>query len=105
MPPIPRNIAVPVRFEGGVEATVPANTADDIRTNLAILAGYRPGDRVERPDFGIPGQALRKGGADTRQILAAVDEFEPRARAEIDPGEIVDRVQHVAVSANPEDAT
>jgi len=72
---------VPVRFAGNALAVVEQDTLDEIRACVEVILRTPVGSLLEQPDFGIPDQSFSLNGADPAPILAAVQQWEPRATA------------------------
>lgn len=95
--PIP-HFDFPVRFtKAGPIAVVEQDSVEEIEACVAVILTYRVGDRAELPQFGIPDPTFEQGGADPAPILAAVQQWEPRAQAAAEAvglslGEFVDTV-------------
>lgn len=78
-PDIPK-LAFPARIVGGKFAVVEQDTAAEIEGNVQVIALTRPGDRLERPEFGIDDLTFTRAGSGmfdklTEQIVSQ----EPRA--------------------------
>lgn len=82
-PDIP-HLAVPITFANGQAAVVEQDSTDEIAQCVAAIAAYRPGERIDDPEFGIPEQALIENGIDDPEILSAIDRYEPRADIDIE---------------------
>jgi hypothetical protein len=72
-------IALPIRFVNGRMAEVEQDSPAEIEQCIQTICSYRPGDREERPDFGIDDQTFREGGVDLNKLKQEVERFEPRA--------------------------
>ena len=82
-PDIP-HLSLPVRVENGQAAVVEQDGPDHLTDRVYAVLAYRPGQRLDRPDFGLPQQAMRQGGADRDEIRQTVERFEPDAVVLID---------------------
>jgi phage baseplate assembly protein W len=91
------HLAVPFQITGRSAAVVEQDSDGEIRDCVFALLSTRVGSRLERPEYGIPDELfeLLTPGMGADQVLAAIEEWEPRARAlaavEID--ELVKTVQ------------
>lgn len=79
--PIPQHLALPFRIVGTRAVAVDQDSDAEILQSVEVLMRYRPGDREAVPDFGVPGQAHRQGGADLVTVAERVELWEPRVRA------------------------
>lgn len=72
---------------------------EDVASQVQITVMTRRGSRIENPDFGIPEQAFREGGADLDAVAAALDQWVPDADAVLsrDPEILADIVDEVNV--------
>lgn len=75
---MPPRLAIPLRFAAGRAATVEQDSDADVLQCVETIARYRVGQRPELPEFGIPDQSHRQGGADQAAIADAVLRWEPR---------------------------
>lgn len=75
------HFALPFRVAGGTVVVNEQDSADEIADCVLAIASYTIGSRPEKPDFGVEDQAFRQGGADAAALAAAIDRWEPRARA------------------------
>lgn len=96
--PVAPHLRFPLRVSGGTFETVEQDSIDDIAQCAEIVMKYRVGYRTSIPEFGMPDQAFRQGGANVQEIAAALGRWEPRARAliEADPSlldELTSRVK------------
>lgn len=82
-PDIP-HLTLPIRVENGTLATVEQDGPEHLADRVYTVLAYRPGQRLDRPDFGLPQQAMRQGGADQDEIRQTVERFEPDAVVLID---------------------
>lgn len=77
------HLALPVRLDGrGQLVTVEQDTLEEIAQNVAVILATPLESRVEVPDFGSP--RLEFVGPDADGMLAAVNEWEPRATLDLD---------------------
>lgn len=104
------HFALPLRLDGiGRLATIEQDSADEIAQCVAVILATPEGSRVEVPDFGIP--RLEFNLPDTADIIAAVQEWEPRADLSLDvvrdlPGTTSTAVLTAAVRPHiPEDGS
>lgn len=75
------HFALPFRVAGGAVVVNEQDSSDEIADCMLAIASYTIGSRPEKPDFGVDDQAFRQGGADPAALAAAIDRWEPRARA------------------------
>lgn len=81
--PAPVHLSVPFRRgPNGHLAEDGQDSPEEIDACLFAIANTRPGDRDDLPEFGTPGQAYHRGGADLGQIERALALWEPRASVE-----------------------
>jgi phage baseplate assembly protein W len=52
---------------------------EEIIDCVEVLLSTNRGERIEVPDYGLPDQAFREGGASQEQIVATINEWEDRA--------------------------
>lgn len=73
-----QRFALPLRVDGrGRFSTVTVGSVEDIASCVAVVIATPVGSRVEIPEFGAPRSEFT--GPDPAGIVAAVDEWEPRA--------------------------
>jgi hypothetical protein len=81
--PAPVHLSIPFRLTPtGHLAEDQQDSPQEIDACLFAIANTRPGDRDDLPEFGTPGQAYRRGGADLGQIERSLALWEPRASTE-----------------------
>jgi hypothetical protein len=80
MTDIPR-LALPFRVVAGRAATIEQDSDGEVLQCVDTIVRYRPGDREAAPDFGVPDQAHRQGGADLVTVADRVELWEPRVHA------------------------
>jgi hypothetical protein len=81
--PAPVHLSVPFRRgPDGHLAEDAQDSPEEIGACLFAIANTRPGDRDDLPEFGTPGQAFQRNGADLGQIERALALWEPRASVE-----------------------
>lgn len=66
---------------------VEQDSFEDRVQNAIICLRYERGQRTAIPEFGLPDQAMRQGGADLSEIVSAVLQWEP----DIDPA-VIERI-------------
>lgn len=71
--------SMPFRFERGAAVVVEQDSVDEIADCVANICRYQPGDRPEKPTFGVPDQTFAQGAVDANVAAAAVRRWEPRA--------------------------
>ena len=83
MRPRAPHFALPFRIEdqgfGTTARVLEQDTADEIFDCVKAVVAYKPGDRIEKPDFGMPDQTFSEGGVDVDEVTQAVLHWEPRA--------------------------
>lgn len=57
--------------------TVEQDSFEDRVQNAIVCLRYQRGQRTQLPEFGIPDQALRQGGASHREIVESIIRWEP----------------------------
>jgi hypothetical protein len=73
------HLALPLRIVGARMAYLAQDTDADVAQCCEVVARYRPGVRLDDPDFGLPDQAHQQGGADLAEIASVLQAHEPRA--------------------------
>lgn len=68
---------------------------NDIIDCVEVLLSTERGERIELPDYGLEDPAFRMNGADGRQIVSVIEEWEPRATIDFDDDELEELVQTV----------
>lgn len=91
------HFALPFRIVAGAVAVNEQDTVQDIAACAEAVLRYPVGFCVELPAFGTPDQTFQQGGADPAVITAALNTWEPRATAELQPSAIDDLVQTVRI--------
>ena len=87
-PPLPNpavlvpHFDLPFRFTGTSFAVVEQDSAADIANCVQAIIRTPVGWREELPSFGVPDQSFSQNGVDVAPIIAAVQEWEPRASIE-----------------------
>lgn len=84
MTPNVPHLSLPIRVENGALAAVEQDSPDHLQDRVYAVLAYRPGQRLDRPDFGLPQQAMRQGGASLEEIRQTVERFEPDAVVLVD---------------------
>lgn len=74
------HLALPFRFADTGAVVVDQDSDEEIFYCCEAILRCPQGHRIERPDFGLPDQTFRQGGADPAAVQAALDRWEPRAR-------------------------
>jgi phage baseplate assembly protein W len=69
----------PFQIVNGRAGTVEQDSPEDVLQCVETIMRFRRGQRPDAPDFGVPDQAHRQGGADPAEVLDAIERFEPRA--------------------------
>lgn len=77
MPDAIPHLAFPLRFVGGIAATVEQDSIDHMRDRVHITTRTMLGDRLDDPTFGIPSEVLRVKQADLTVLAAAIERSEP----------------------------
>jgi phage baseplate assembly protein W len=100
------HLALPFRFEDGRAAVNEQDTPDDVADCVEAVLRTRPGEREERPDFGVPDPTFSQAPIDADGIASIVETWEPRARlvAQEAPDVLDDTVRRVRLSLTLEDA-
>ena len=76
-------LALPLRVDGrGRFATVEVGSIEDVAQCVAVVLATPVGSRVEVPEFGSPRPEFV--GPDLPGMVAAVDEWEPRASLSVE---------------------
>ncbi|HTU13701.1 MAG TPA: GPW/gp25 family protein [Solirubrobacterales bacterium] len=79
------HIKLPLTFTDWGTAVVEQDSAEEIRQCVELVLRTPTGSRVEVPEFGIDDLAFsRSTDRIEEEVLRAVDEWEPRARAMAD---------------------
>lgn len=78
---------------GGL-STLEQDSPEDVTQCVAVLLGTDLGERIEDPDYGIEA-GLFEVATDIGAILDKVEEYEPRAEVELNPGEVTDLVRDI----------
>lgn len=91
------HFAFPFRFGRGGVPCVEQDSPEEIQQSAEMALRWRRGNRLGLPDYGLPPQEMRMGGADLTAITAAVARFEdrvvPNATRDQMIRDAVDRVQ------------
>lgn len=79
-------IGLPFTFDipNGSVGLVEQGSDVDITNRIWIALSYEPGQLVAIPEFGIPSQAFKKGGADLDLIDTVITRWIPEAHEIID---------------------
>lgn len=72
------HLAVPFRIIGGAAVVVEQDSDDHVMQGVEAILRYRPGHRIDLPEFGTREQAHRQGGANLVELADAVERFEDR---------------------------
>jgi phage baseplate assembly protein W len=80
---------VPFEFRGSSAACVEQDSLDEIAQCVEAIVRTPRGFRLEIPNFGIENPALSEGTI-VPQILAAIEEWEPRARVTLSEHQLED---------------
>jgi phage baseplate assembly protein W len=79
------HFAFPFKFTpAGPAAEVEQDSPQDVASCVAAVLSYPAGSRADVPTFGVPDQSFRANGANVQEIREALNEWEPRASAELD---------------------
>lgn len=65
----------------GTVLLVEQDSFEDRVQNALICLRYARGQRTQLPEFGLPDQAMRQGGANLNEIVSSVLQWEP----DVDP--------------------
>lgn len=77
------HLSLPFRIVGAAAAVTEQDTLEEITGCVTAILLTPQGSRPELPGFGVPELAFTKAGVDiTAPIVAAVQEWEPRAAAQ-----------------------
>lgn len=101
--PAPVHLSIPFRRgPDGHLAEDPQDSPEEIDACLFAIANTPHGWRDDLPEFGTPGQAFKRGGADLGQLERTFALWEPRASIEAlrDTGrlqELADGLDRVSV--------
>jgi hypothetical protein len=100
------HFSMPFRFHAGAAVVAQQDTIVEISDCVANICRYQPGDRPEKPGFGVPDQSFVEGGADAQLLTAAVARFEPRAAlaATADGSELEELVSTIALTVTDKGA-
>lgn len=93
------HFSLPFRIVGAAAAVSEQDSVEEIVDCVQAIARCPQGHRVELPDFGVPDQTFRQGGADTTLVQAALARWEPRASA-IATAEVEAAVSRVTVETH-----
>lgn len=76
------HFALPFRINGaGAPVVNDQDSQADIHDCVAAVVRTPVGTRIELPDFGRPDQTFTQGEIETAELVAAVEQWEPRALA------------------------
>lgn len=78
-PAAPWHLRFPFQVVNGKVGTVEQDSAEDVLQCVETIMRFRRGQRADAPDFGVPDQAHRQGGADVAEVLDTIERFEERA--------------------------
>lgn len=86
----------------GKFAVVEQDSSDEIADCVQVLLSTPSGSRAELPEYGIDDPTFTQS-IDVQGILAAIDDWEPRAQVdvgvEVDSGD--DLIRHIRANVNP----
>ncbi len=72
---------------------------DEIVDCVEVLLATERGSRIEVPDYGLPDQVFRQGGADLSVVTSVIGRWEPRAEHFVErKKELTDMVDQVRVN-------
>jgi len=97
-PTIPK-LRLPLSFTDGRARLVEQDSQAEVEQCVEVILRTVAGERLERPDFGIPDFVHRQGGVDVDAVKAAIDRDEPRAvyAAAVDNSNLADLVSRIGV--------
>jgi len=96
------HLRVPLQLIGGSFSTVEQDSAQEIEIAVTNVMRYEPGWRPEAPEFGLPDQTFRQGGARPEEVREVINAHEPRVEALVDQ-ELVDMVSKVELELTGRD--
>jgi phage baseplate assembly protein W len=99
------HFGLPFRYEDGRAAVNEQGSPEDIAACVEAVLRTEPGERIERPDFGLPDPTFSSLPLDLGDLIAAVSRWEPRARvlAEQYPDLLDEAVARVRLTLRTED--
>ncbi len=72
---------------------------DEIVDCVEVLLATERGSRIEVPEYGLPDQVFRQGGADLSVVTSVIERWEPRAEHFVErKKELTDMVDQVRVN-------
>lgn len=57
---------------------------EEITDCVEVLLSTQQGERIEVPEYGLPDQAFKQGGASREAIVATINEWEDRAAVSVE---------------------
>lgn len=93
------HLRAPFEVADGKAAVVEQDSEREIRDCVFAVLSTPVGSRMEEPDYGIPDELfeLMRPGMDAAAVLAAIEEWEPRARFLLAEVELEDLVKQVEI--------
>jgi phage baseplate assembly protein W len=101
------HFAYPFRLVGGAPAVNEQDSLDDVAACVSAALLTSPGDRDERPEYGVSDPTFSVLPMDPDALVAEVQTWEPRARilADEDPSGFAEAVERVRLTLTLEDPT
>lgn len=95
------HFSMPFRFSHGRAATVEQDSSDEVTDCVANLLRCPLGFREELHDYGISDPTFQESAINTEDMRAAIDQWEPRADAELstNPEKLNDYIGHVIATS------
>lgn len=72
-------LAVPFRIERGRALVVEQDSVEEVTQCVEAILKTPIGSRMENPEFGVPDQTFREGGANLDDLALSITQWEPRA--------------------------
>lgn len=91
------HLALPLRLVGDHYATRDQDSDAEVADAVQIIVSFERGERVEDPDFGIDDPTFETQPIDTQQIEMAIQEYEPRAIADVSTKDLPDGSTTVSI--------
>lgn len=92
-----------LRADGAAAVVQEGGTDADALDQVEVLLRTERGSREEVPEYGIPDQAFREGGADLELIQEAVSDWAPTADGVVTHVELSDMTDRIRVEVRARD--
>lgn len=89
--------------DDGSVLEVEQDSDQDVQQDAYVLCSYEPGQLTAVPEYGLPSQVFKVGGADLDVIQALIEQWDDRAVeiVEDNPAWFMDLVQIISIRRDP----